>query len=844
MEVSATPFADQEYSIELIPDDELRSLLNSTKPQDQLLKRKISPEIVRRVLSGKNIALDVDEVTHIARRSNPYDVRGTSILDRVFRLLMYEDKLREAQITIADNFVYPLKIFKLGDPHKGWIPNETHQKALAQMLQQSTFDPNFALIYHYALDVDYVTVADKVMKLDREWDEISKKKMIALGVSQQFITGETSYATANVGLQTQLARYRAKRDLFEVRWIQNKFLKVMAERNEWYRRDRREIVGQYRVARKGKELEDRLIIPKLTWHKKLMMRDDQAFLTFMNNVYAQGKGPVSALTLLQTMGLDLEDELVRKKQQELLEEKTGIYIQPPAVGPMGTVTAKVFGWRSKRAEKKKASEIIANLEKEDLDLSKPPEADGFFTGSGLDVKQVSSEEQDVVHAEIQASTLDYINSIPAMLWSKNLESPLIPSSAVILFHKIGSISEPIAPTKKEDFLEVLNKLYVQGKLFSYEKTGFVPYTDHHELKDYSDLLLCNEFGTWFESVGATSNDTLFTKYKNLAVSAFCFGQIKGFHEQGVYHVKVGNVLKKDGSNFNTKELLSKGASIAFLISPELEIPLMDPCIEGYDGDEFDNQLDEQVERYKTFLVEDTKVIDCPIEVAEECRILFSKLYEIMRKSKFDTITFVPDIVDLPQWDEQQTEAIRQSFAESNKAVKTSNDFETPEFLIESKLQQAKVKHRGFEAIFQEKKALYVSSWLLQENGTFTSQFLKHFKILDQEDVVKTVRKGFAALNFSLTPDEVDLYRALEYIEPVYSSEDVAIGYTLTDSATKAGSIDQKLIKGKFWNLEGDCKYTKKKPVEEIFAENLYRWIKFPHLLDSETKRNFETIRRK
>jgi len=27
--------------------------------------------------------------------------------------LMYEDKLREAQISIADNFIYPLKVFKL-----------------------------------------------------------------------------------------------------------------------------------------------------------------------------------------------------------------------------------------------------------------------------------------------------------------------------------------------------------------------------------------------------------------------------------------------------------------------------------------------------------------------------------------------------------------------------------------------------------------------------------------------------------------------------------------------------------------------------------------------------------
>ena len=114
------------------------------------------------------------------------------MLSRCLRLYMYEDKLREAQITIADNFIYPLKIFKLGDPNIGWVPNETHQIALGQMLQQANFDPNFSLIYHYGLQVDYVTVSDKLMNLNSEWDEITKRKMIDVGASQNFMEHSTS----------------------------------------------------------------------------------------------------------------------------------------------------------------------------------------------------------------------------------------------------------------------------------------------------------------------------------------------------------------------------------------------------------------------------------------------------------------------------------------------------------------------------------------------------------------------------------------------------------------------------------------------------------------------------
>jgi hypothetical protein len=172
------------------------------------------------------------------------------------------------------------------------------------------------------------------MRLDKEWQEISEKKMIALGISKEMLLGGGTYASANVGLQTQLARYRSKRDLFEVRWMMDKFFRVMAEKNEWYKRDAREILGHYRVKRTAEESRQRLIMPKMMWHKKLMMRDDQQFLTFLNNVYAQGKGPISAITMLMSMGLDTESELRNKSRQKEFEEMIGEYIQTPAaVGP-------------------------------------------------------------------------------------------------------------------------------------------------------------------------------------------------------------------------------------------------------------------------------------------------------------------------------------------------------------------------------------------------------------------------------------------------------------------------------------------------------------------------------
>ncbi len=94
IEVTTSPFADTECVIELKPDDELRSLVHSTKPEEQQLKKRLPKDVVRRVLTGKNIILDSSEITHIARRSNPYDIRGTSILNRLFRCFVPGTKVR------------------------------------------------------------------------------------------------------------------------------------------------------------------------------------------------------------------------------------------------------------------------------------------------------------------------------------------------------------------------------------------------------------------------------------------------------------------------------------------------------------------------------------------------------------------------------------------------------------------------------------------------------------------------------------------------------------------------------------------------------------------------------
>lgn len=860
VEVRATPFADNECIIEIKPGDELRKIIHSTKPEDQQLKKRLPKEIVKRVLTGKNILLDTNEVTHIARRSNPYDIRGTSLVNRLFRDMMYEDKLREAQQVIADNFIYPLKLFKLGDAQKGWIPSSDHQQALAQMLQNAQFDPNFSLIYHYGLQVEYITVADKVMKLDKEFDQIAERKMIALGVSKEFMAGSSNYASANVGLQIQLARYKAKRDLFEVRWMMDKFFRIMAERNEWYKRDAKEIVGHYRVERNAEEKRRRLMMPKLMWHKKLMMRDDQQFLTFLHNVYAQGKGPVSVLTLLMHMGLDLTDELRNKSRQKEMEVMVGQYSQTPAasaptpapgLGPIAKLKDK---WERFKSGDKAKTPIADDIVREALKLAeeytelapirKEFIANATFSPTVIPGIEALSRER-VGESDLTNNLLPTNNDE----WHKNIKSANISSEVVFALsaydNKLSALTKKYngefsngVVENSSDLLKSLVDIYVQGKLTAYNWTDFLPiYKQHYamneDLRDYSDIVLSGEFEDWITDLTKMSmvKEKLYRHLRDLSNTCYCFGQLKGFQEQGIVSVKVSNVQDTDGLRYKIDELTQKGKNLASIISPNGEVALFSPCIEGFDNSELGNTIDTRIKRYRDASISGIQVKDCPVEYMPFVERFVNKLGKYLKKA-YDNVIFVKDVIDLPEWEDTQ----RRRAEEENKDAKP----EIRPLLVANRLLQERTAKMGKVPVFKQGKTLYISNWIGMEDIPLTENFIKYIKLGDT-GLENYIQKNFKSPNMNLTQEELNTYRVLGYINPLTNSLNEIIGWEATSKTKTASEIDDRITIGKAWDNNGRCTLSKVIDPIQLFEANLRYYIDYPHKLGTTLLKAFENI---
>lgn len=323
LEVLHAPFIKMDPIVEFVPDDRLRQVLTSTNPMLKNVRDQMPDELITRLMARQNIPLSPLNFTFIPRKLHPYDTRGTSLLSRMWRILMYEDAIFNASIATARRHAGPIKVAKLGDPNIGYIPPPEQERRLLQLLAQAELDVNAWLVYHYAINFELVGTTDRIMAIDKHWDLIERVKLVAMGISKAFLHGEVTYASAASGLTVFLQRLKAIREFFEAEWLYPKFFKPIAKLNGWVKPTQAELDNRVRIRRSYAELEedDRLIIPEMKWDKSLDPEVDMEMISAMQAI-SQGLGvKISKRTAMASVNQDYEDELRQAIEETEIELK-------------------------------------------------------------------------------------------------------------------------------------------------------------------------------------------------------------------------------------------------------------------------------------------------------------------------------------------------------------------------------------------------------------------------------------------------------------------------------------------------------------------------------------------
>jgi hypothetical protein len=280
-------FTDERI-FELIPDSKTKDIIykaDSGDPSALRIVKSIPEEIVNAVRDGVNAPLNTDPMAgsfifHLANSKSDYESRGHSILERCMRVLVYRDKLRQAQTSIASRHMTPMRLIWAADM------SMADTEALREQVDLALQDPDFSIITNYEVNWNEMGAEQRLLDLSSEYDLTNSQLYAGLGVTEGLLSGESSYSGDRISLEVINTRFMLLREQLQ-NLVENYFFKPMCAR-----------MGFISTDEDGEEF---VVVPKLSF-TRLALRDNQDTFDALYNLYT--KGSLDVETILELLNLD------------------------------------------------------------------------------------------------------------------------------------------------------------------------------------------------------------------------------------------------------------------------------------------------------------------------------------------------------------------------------------------------------------------------------------------------------------------------------------------------------------------------------------------------------------
>jgi len=289
--------------IELIPSEKDKLLvMKATDQRDEesiRIAEDIPEQIRESLLSGQPIPLNSSPYDaflcssfcyHLAHKKSAYDDRGISLLERCLRTLLYQDKLRQAQTSIASRAMTPKRII--------WADkmSEPDVDALRDQIDQAIIDPDFTIVTNFEVHWDEIGSRDRLLDLGTEYEITNKLLFIGLRITETMLTGESTYSGERIHLDVMNTMYLLYRENI-VQFVEEQLFEPVAEKKGFFDTD---------------EFGNKTYLyPKLQF-TRLALRDNSELQDYMFNLYQKGSLPISFI--LELLNIDSDETLVQLKK--------------------------------------------------------------------------------------------------------------------------------------------------------------------------------------------------------------------------------------------------------------------------------------------------------------------------------------------------------------------------------------------------------------------------------------------------------------------------------------------------------------------------------------------------
>lgn len=256
-------------------------------------------------------------VLPFSRKKAPFEDHGRSVLQRCLRTIIYRDKLRQAQTTLASRNMTPTTLVVAPD-----VPAQ-ELDALRIHFDEAKYDPDYTVCVNYECTVQMIGSEGRLLALDSEWAHTNAELAVGMGFTPEILTGEGFFSGDRIRVELLNTTYLQYRDVL-ADLVETRIFRPMAMRKGFY------------------EIDDygnpRWIYPKLSF-SRLALRDQGDVYDMLFNLYAKGSLPVDII--YEFLNLDPET-CKRKLEEDLLTVKDSKFNQVLDAIYAG-VAEKLFG---------------------------------------------------------------------------------------------------------------------------------------------------------------------------------------------------------------------------------------------------------------------------------------------------------------------------------------------------------------------------------------------------------------------------------------------------------------------------------------------------------------------
>ena len=354
--IESRQFSDSDF-IELIPDKETKGLIDRANQGDPKAAQEVLniPEQVRQYLEGgHNIPLATDPnegsfVYHFARNKQPFETHGTSLLQRCLRDLVYRDKLRQAQTSIASRAMTPKRLVYAEDLNQAQLDD------LRFHVDEALRDPDYSVVTNYEVRWEEISANDRLLNLSSEYDMLDRRLFAGLGVTESMLTGDSSYSGERINIEVINTRYMQFRERIQ-HYVEEKLFKPVARKKGFVEYD------EY-----GNE---KVLYPKLSF-TRLAVRDNRDTFDSLFNLYQ--KGSLSVRYILELLNLD--PQAVREE----IEQDLFTVNDPTFNEAVRSILSDVGRGIVEESDfKQKMIQYISKVSQFDITYSPPDEGGGRF----------------------------------------------------------------------------------------------------------------------------------------------------------------------------------------------------------------------------------------------------------------------------------------------------------------------------------------------------------------------------------------------------------------------------------------------------------------------------------